>query len=701
MRTDLLSTGGATLLKSAPEDAQDVRQMSAATVRQIPDSMWEKVEADFTLWMRDQIYLAQNERAAFVAKIARWRMAYDAPLPDQPKHFPIWNASNLPVPVIKEIVNTLSSQIAQMTLTARPYWIFEDLAPEWEPYVDDLQDFMDVAAERDLKIDDWAVPWLVETCKLGTGIVEIGHKVDVRKTYEYTPDGQEVYAREFIHHDGPAGSHIPLEMWWIRFFETDHQDSRWCGKEIRLSERQLREGAKAGKYIQEGVDKVLKMEPDSTEHRTVTDAERAEEAVPVTREHYKAIEIWCSYDVDGDDGFEELKMIWSLDAECFLSRQFNPYWHGKRPFFKIGYSPMEHRYYDEGLCEMLEGLQDGIRTKNNQRADNATLASLRMVIKRKSLRNIKPGDPWYSGKMLEVSDIWNDIRDFQMAEIYPSTVNEEQILRGYAERLSGVNEATFGNAMPVTRTTAFAQAALLQEQARRVDLTVRGIRKALNGIGACAMSLYFQFGTNGKGIAWFGSKGRIIEAIFRLPKRVTDLGLGIKANVPTSALNKQSQMEGSLSIFNLLVQMYEKLMPFAQFLAPDSLPEVANALVKSAHRYMGDVLETFGDSDPEAVLQGLTVLERVLPSSRDYGGVADFEGREDQSRIYDGLQRLEDLAHEAEARQDGFDRMGPGDRRPRRTTAPEGVPEGGRTDLLFGGKSLFMGEGREPGAEGG
>jgi len=701
MPNDLLTTGGATLLREAPENAQDVPQMTAGIVRQIPDEIWEKIKDPFTMWMRDQIYLAQGERAAFVAKIARWRAAYDAPLPDQPKHFPIWNASNLPVPVIKEIVNTLSSQIVQMTLTARPYWIFEDLAPEWEPYIDDLQDFMDVAAERDLDIDEWAVPWITEMCKLGTGVAEIGHDVDVREVYEYTSDGMSVYPKEFVYHDGPAGSHIPLEMWWIRLFETDHQKSRWCGKEIRFSKQQLEEGLAQGKFIKEGVDKVLKMEPGTDEHKTVTTAEKAEEAVPVTREHYKAIEIWCSYDINGKGRYAELKMIWSLDAECFISRQFNPYWHGQRPFLKIGYSPVEHRYYDEGLCEMLEALQDGIRTKNNQRSDNATLASLRMVIKRKSLRNIRPGDPWYSGKMLEVSDIWNDIRDFQMAEIYPSTVNEEQILRGYAERLSGVNEATFGNAMPVTRTTAFAQAALLQEQARRVDLTVRGIRKAMNKAGQFTMSLYFQFGTNGKGIAWFGSKGRIIEAIFRLSKRVTDLGLGIRANVPTSALNKQSQMEGSLSVFNLLMQMYEKVMPFAQFLAPDSLPEVANAMVKSAHKYMGDVLETFGDSDPEGVLQGLTVLERVLPSSRDFGGMDSFEREQERSQVLDGLQRLEDLAREAEAHKDGFDRVGPSDRGPRRNVAPEGVPEGGRANMLFGGESLFMGAGGEPGAEGG
>jgi hypothetical protein len=285
-------------------------------------------------------------------------------------------------------------------------------------------------------------------------------------------------------------------------------------------------------------------------------------------------------------------------------------------------------------------------------------------------------------------DVHNDIREMRISEIYPSTVNEEIMLRDYGDRLAGTSEASAGAAQPVSRTTASAQLALLQEQAKRIDLTVRSIRTGLNEVGSQAIDLYFQFGVNGKGIAWMGSRGRTVEAVFRLPRRVVELGMAVRTQVPTSLQNRQVKRENSIAMFNLLTQLYQQMIPLAQGLAPDALPEVVRAMVGGAEKFMGDVLETFDVSDPDEALAGLTVLERLLPRAEDLGGLEAFARGVENAEISEKLSGLEALLREAETlrRRDSGVPQSSGEP-PRLPPSTGGTTELG-ADLLLGGEPV-------------
>jgi hypothetical protein len=335
---------------------------------------------------------------------------------------------------------------------------------------------------------------------------------------------------------------------------------------------------------------------------------------------------------------------------------------------------------------MLEDIQDEISDKHNKRSDNAAMANLKMLLKRKMVKGIMPGDPLYTGKVIEVNDIWNDVREFQMAEIYPSTINEEQISRQYADRLAGYSEAVSGSAMPVTRTTASAQLALLQEQAKRIDLSVRNVRRGMNEIGWHATHIYFQFGTNGKAIAWLGRKsGLAVEGVFKLPRRVHELGLALTVSTPTSLQNRQVKRENSIALFNLLSQMYERMLPFVQHLAPERMGEVAKAMAQGASRFLEDVLETFEVTDPDDLLAGLTVLEKVLPTPEDLGGLESYRRGAESVEIVDQLRRMEDLLGEANDSRTRGDGVPSSSRYGRRVAPPQGIRGGANSGFPTGG----------------
>ena len=639
------------VLTEEPEEESEAPQLQTPISAMIPSVMWDPICEDVTMFVRDEIYRAQGERAEFEKKLARWKLVYDVPMPEGPKTFPFFGASNLTLPVVKEAVNTLAAQLVQATLTARPRWVLQDLAEEWEPFIDEIETFLDIASDRDLDIDTTAEPWIIEAAKYGTSVIEVGNEVLEKLNYRITSDGKGVYPQESVEHDGPITYNMALEDFLIRFGESDLQKARWCGKRLRLNATSILDEERKGRF-EEGTWEAIetrRAEEDVPAPKKLQ--EEIEETRPISRLEYEFYEIWMSYNVTPKapkPRMTEVVLYYSETLQKIVGRQFHPYWHGRRPFVKLGYFPVENRFYDQGLCEMLEQIQEAISGRFNQRSDNITLASLKLFLKRKGVRALQPGDPLYSGKILEVMDIHNDIKELSISEIYPSTVNEELMLREYGERLAGTNEVTAGSAQPVSRTTASAQLALLQEQAKRIDLTVRSIRKGLNKVGSMVIDLYFQFGTNGKGIAWMGQRGRTVEAVFRLPKRVVELGMAVKVQVPTSLQNRQVKRENSLAMFNLLTNLYQNMLPLAQGLAPDALPAVVSAMVSGAQKFLGDVLETFDVSDPEEALAGLTVLERLLPAAEDMGGLEAFSRGVESAEILEKLGGLETLLREAE-----------------------------------------------------
>jgi len=680
----------ALFVKEEPEGERGAPQQLPREVFHIPSSIMSddtrKVLADF---LNEEIGEAESERSEFVKKLARWKVAYRAPTPDGPKNFPIHNASNITIPVIKETVNTIVAQLIQATMTAKPRWVFNELAEEWEPFTDELQAFMDLASDRDMEMDEPLIDWITECGKLGTSIMSMEYEVDERKIYEYTADGTTVYPKVVIDRDAPTPHHIPLQKWWIRFTAKSIQKAEWCGTELWMTEDELRAKERQGKF--HNVDEVINGPDDPTD--PVTDSqEEIEDTKPKRRKRFRVFRIWASFDVDEDDRKEEILVYYSRETNTLLGEFFNPYWHGKRPFVKIGYFPVDDRFYDEGLCEMLEQLQVAISQWVNRRGDNATLANLKMFIVRKMSRALKPGDPLYSGKVIETTDIFNDIRDFSMSEIYPSTVNEEALFQQRVDRVAGTNEGVLGAAMPVSRTTASAQLALLQEQAKRIDVTVRSIRKGMGQLGGFSIALYSQFGTQGKGLAWMGERGRIVDAIFRLPRRMVELGMGVTAQTPTSLQNKQVKRENKIAIFNLLVQANEKIIPLAAQFAPEGLPEIIRGLVAGTRKFLTDVMETFDETDPEGILASLAALERVLPQPEDLGGLGDFNESVRSAELFEKLSRVEGILREVDAIRDN-DRAVRPEREPARLSPPERVLGGSPGSIRPGGESQFSSQG--------
>lgn len=673
-----------------PEDL-DIRQMDTSLVGEVPLS--DEQERDLKVYLDQEIYLALGERTSFIDNLVRWQEVYDAPMATEPKDFPLADSANLTVPIIKEMVNTLTAQFTQTVLTPRPRWILQAMSEEWGPFVGIIEDFMDLAAERDLKFDKRIETWILEAAKLGTSVIQVGYTQQAKNFYVYSRDGMEVRKVRRVTHDGPILYNIPLEDYIQPFTSVDPQEARWCGKRFRVTGKWLMDRAEDGGY--HNVSQVVIGQTGAnygTDYKTGDVQEKQEmleATTPNRRDTYEIYEIWLSWDVDGDGLEEEIVAWYHPPTQTLLRVQYHMFWHSERPFIVLRYFPKEYRFYGQGLCDQLEALQEEISEIHNQRLDNASIANVRPLLVRRGSKSLKPGDPLFTGQPIPV-DNPDDVVPLVIGEIYPSTIMNEDMTRSYAERLSGANEASSRGAMPVTRTTATAQLALLQEQAKRFDQTIRNARDGIAKIGWYAFSTYFQFGADEKKIVqWLGERGRIISGIFNLKRSASELGLGFTASAPTSQQNKELQKQNALAVFNLTIQMYTQLLQLAvQTGTPaEALAPVAAKLVQSAERFMFQILDRFDVSNPDDIIAGLKILEKILPKPEDLGGLETFARAEEAADRAESLARLEALLTEAGGAETGGVDL----------SRPREIPRGAllSTGLLRGGGESRM-DGGEP-----
>lgn len=636
--------------------------METSTVAQVPKELYSK--QDLVDFLRDELAQAEADRSDIIWRMRDWEEIYMAPMGDR-KDWPFVGASNLTVPLAQEFVDTQTAALSQTILVPGPVWIMQHFAEEWRDFKHMIEVFMDLLARRELNYETVMENFIREGLKKGTSILELSHEVIPKKYYIYDVTTKQAKSEEREQRAGHVLWNVPIEDFYIPFTETDLQESPWVGKRVWMNAIQLKRRAKAGLFEPDVVGEILNPPApqgdekpqgaedlgDSSLMGEVTEEQRRLLNIRASRQNKHDIrQVWLDWNLDDGDNMESpLQVYYHRTTEKLLSVRFNPYRHGMRPFVSFVPLPIEHQFYGMSYPQRLEAAQKEISTIHNQRRDNATIANIRMFNVRRGSRALRPGDPIFAGRINLINQP-DDITSVQLGDVYPSTVQEEGLTRLWAERSIGITDINSRGGQPVTRTTFGAQLALLQEQQKRLDNTIRNLRKASGQLGNMLFGNLIQFGAGDRPMRWLGKRGKILNAIFHLPFEEIEQGVGIQAGAPTSQVNKEVQRQNKLALFNLLTQLYTQLVQMLQTILATQDPILASvmgALVVSAKQYMFDVLETFEETNPEVILSGLTFLEQILPTPEDLGGADRASQNEITTKMLDKLDELRETLRQA------------------------------------------------------
>lgn len=641
-----IGTSGARVVvdDTSRQDFSEIPGESVEPAPMIPPEVEMKEEAEKRLaqYLDFEISAARGERWEFINRLARFKEKYRTKFPEFPKDWPIANASQIVIPVIKTAVHTLSARIYQTIMAAEPPAAIRTEDPAFQDFAFDYEKFLEVYCDERLDLPEVLDGWVTELIKLGTGVLEVTTKLDRRATVEYDAISGEYRKRALESFSGPILYHVPLEDFWIRPAYQNPDSAPWCGKEIRLSWSQIKDMAISGDLDPEKIDDIWKYsgQGDLDVPQTIKTQEDIEKLRPQARSTYSLFELSVRWDVDGDGNDEELMVYYHQPSRTLLRRKFSGF--RRRPW-KIGrFIPIEHWFYGEGMCEILEHLQEEISTIHNQRIDNATIANLRIILVARLIKGLRPGDRLWSGKVVRVQDVKADVGTLQLGDVYPSTVANETISNQYVERVSGIGETATGTAQPVSRTTATAQLALLEELNRRFDKVVKGLRRTLRGVYRDLTDLFFQMGTGGLAEEWLGmQRGPRLEQYLMLPSDLLKRKVKIQVLATRSTVNREVEFQSQLAVWNLLNQMWQQVLTTTSTLGPQAqavIPLLAHEFVKAVKPVMKKVMQYADAPNPEEAISVLAVLEKLLPAPEDMGGMGPAQASEDSAAMVRLLQ---------------------------------------------------------------
>lgn len=599
--------------------------------------MSEEQERRLRVYLQHEIDACRWERMDVIHKLTRLKEKHRMKFPEWPKDFPIANSSQLTLPLIKLAVNSLGSRLYQTVMAADPLVSVRTKDPDFADYAFMEEEFLDLYSEEKLKAADILDDVITEAITLGTSIVEVTTAKHNRLLAEYDPLTQQYNLKDTEIFNGPIWYHIPIADFWIRPAFTDIQSAPWCGKELRLSWSQIKDMAYNGEFDDSKIDNIWRHRVDEA---NVPETQKKDEEIeafePHDRDEFSVFELAVRWATDRTGLDNELLLYWHHESQTLLRCKFNTFKKGRRPWVKYGYIRHPHRFYNEGLAELVEQLQEEISTIHNQRIDNATIANLQIILVAKLIKGLSPGDRLWTGKIVKVQDVAKDVGTLRLGEIYPNTVTSEQMTMQYFREITGASETATGQSQPVTRTTATAQLALLEELNRRFDKILKGFRRSIKEQYTFTRDLFSQTGTNGLAEKWLGrDRGLQFEQYLALPEESVAGAVKLQVTATRSTVNREVEFQSQLALFNLVIQMAGQVIPLVQQL-PETQPHlgiVVHEFVKTLRPIFKKIMQYGDASNSDEAVSVLTVLERILPAPEDMGGMANALAGEDAASL--------------------------------------------------------------------
>lgn len=462
--------------------------------------MWHRLitriqEADLAMRAKSRESDALGNTVCTPSLVDKWKSyhrMYHGILPE--KNTPWPGASNLHIPVTQIVVDTLTSIICNAVLgnvpvvTVMPY---PDSGEANEESARKLESFLNYVIREEIRdFRTIFTQWVRQAILYGTGILKVYWDKQTRNVRVRNPLSGREESKMITVYDAPRLCVVDLENFIIPPSTRDIQDAPFVAERIFLPLHILKQREKEGYY--EDVDKLIMSfyQPTEKEQEEVTFRE------PITQllEGVEIYDYWGGFDIDGDGYDEECHIVLAADQPIILRIEQIPYYHNRRPYVRYTFLREPNRFYGIGVGEMIQHLQEEINTIHNQRMDNVSLIINKVFKYRPNEYFEDPEDIVFApGSKIAVVDM-DDIQPLVTNDVPISSYNEEQLVRDYIERLTGVTDFSLGR-IPGTarRTPATLGIAVIAEGNKKLQERLILLKEAMEEMFDMVQWLYYQF----------------------------------------------------------------------------------------------------------------------------------------------------------------------------------------------------------------
>ena len=498
---------------------------------------------------------------------------------------------NIEVTIGAVAVDTLIAQVSDMMNNAQPFVTvrgavgYEKQADAFQKLVNHLA--IDPYTNFELASKDHIFDW----CSLGTGAFYTTWQEERKQTgiEEIVDWGPRIHAPapEDLVLPGSAG--------------PDVQTLRLMGFSRILTHGELILRGEAEGWNYELAAPTRNLNPVKRQRQVaahVTDKNHAES------DFFEIYELFLYYPYGKTRYDLDLYCVWDRTSARILYLDYNPF--DTRPFNISRYQFQSHSFFGLGVMEMLAPYEKEVSDWHNFRMANAKLVGSRAW-------GVKIGSPM-SGMKLRIIpnkplyfNSPDDIKEFRMADIYPSALQTEQYSMQLGDKRVGTMTDFSARPMPGHKTPGITALSMLQQINRRFTSSFTEIRGAYAGaLTQCVARIQERFKSGGE------DQGRIIEWLskvlgpddaqlvmgeLREPSQNLRDRLTVEMTASSQSINRQADQQGSLQVLNVLMAYYDKVMQYATVAVnPQAPPQMKQILVKAAtaaSEAMDKLLRTF------------------------------------------------------------------------------------------------------------
>ncbi len=577
-----------------------------------------------------------DNQATRIENLAKWGKQYKGEKPS--KSFPFDKASNIAIPISRSNVDALHVR-GQDTILGYPKIVtckalgaeFVDAAPAIEKGINHwLRNVVDFKKK--------IFSPLLQCMKTGTGIVKIVPEKKMRTVYRYASEeelkNQDIpkYSMEHLGskskivkvvqtvYEGPNIYPIDRADFVISSEATDIDDAYMVGFRTRYRKQELKNKAAQGVWDKKQVEKITSPDKFTESQESRAEAQGKELKKIEYAEPYEVWELWLKYDVDEDGEEDDICVSFHKETKTILDGIYNPIFSGFRPFEKLVYSPIEFSFDGEGVCEILEKLQVGIDTLENQRIDRMTQINGPLIFVRSGAGlddyTITPGKVQVVDDNLEEA-----VKILNFDSNYYSTVQEEDRMIAYADRAVGLTPNVMGQSTsdrPVAKETF----ALIQEANKKFKSGNENIRDCVGEIIMKCLEVFAQY----QPVYAYKDEESGKPTIQTVEFPIEDLRAGLKVEVYASSevINQELRREAALTTYQLLSEWATKNAGMVQAMCNPQVPSDFKKWLQAQYgvgvKLITRILDDFDQRDAEGLVVSLEDtfdVEKNIANSMD------------------------------------------------------------------------------------
>lgn len=546
-------------------------------------------------WVSREIEDALSARAA---QETSWRedlAAYEG-VPKNPViNFPVQNAPNTVITLGAIATDSIYSQALDLMFTVSPPVTARAVQGRASDAVMGLQRLIDWGVKNEWGLEAAAEHSVLDDVQLGTGVFYIPFVEEKKKTKTH-----KVTSRH------PLIQTLPVEDLIVPGgAQGDVQKTRWAALRFWYTQGELHDRAKSERWWT--VDGML---PTGSIGWMRTRREVLGRTSSGTRvsELYEVIRIWAYWDIDGDGYDEDLQILWDRTSRTLLRVSYNPYDY--RPIEVMRYQIRAHLFFGVGVMAMARPFQDETTVVHNQRVLNMLLANARIWKGRET--TVPETMTIWPGKVVTMADP-ADLQSEAMADVYPSSLQAEQVTISLAERRLGINDLSMPRPSAVmgSRTPGITALSLLQQISKRFTAAFNQMR---NGAARSVRQCLYRYQER-----LLAGDGEVEEHLYRIldddaPAVIAllrdpefDEAVTVELTASSASVNRDADRQNAIMLVQLLGQYYQRTLELVSIAAnpqtPPPVRNVAEKIAEAAGKIIERTIRTFDViRDPDAFI---------------------------------------------------------------------------------------------------